>query len=358
LAQIDRLFDELLSRKGSDLHLGIGYPPIGRVRGELVPLRADLLVAEEMARLLFEILSDEQKAKFIDTLDLDFAHGYGQKARFRANYFNKVTGMAAVFRTIPTDIPTLADLGCPDAVRKLAERRTGLVLVTGPTGSGKSTTLAGMIRHINETRACHVLTIEDPVEFVHTPKKAQITHREVGPHAQSFAVAIRSAGREDPDVVLVGELRSNETMKLALQLASFGVLVFATVHTNSAPATIDRIVNAFPFDEQPQVRGLLAESLAGIVSQQLLRTADGSGRVAAQEILIGTTGVCAMIRESKTFQIASAMQAGQSFGMQTMDMALERLVAQKKITYEVALERYSDKENAERRLRGQGGAVR
>jgi twitching motility protein PilT len=239
-------------------------------------------------------------------------------------------------------------------VRKLAERRTGLVLVTGPTGSGKSTTLAGMIRHINETRACHVLTIEDPVEFVHVPRKAQITHREVGPHVQSFAAAIRSAGREDPDVVLVGELRTNETMKLALQLASFGVLVFATVHTNSAPATIDRIVNAFPFDEQPQVRGLLAECLSGIVAQQLLKSADGSGRVAAQEILIGTTGVSAMIRENKTFQIPSAMQAGQSFGMQTMDMALERLVAQKKVTYEVALERYSDKENAERRLRGGG----
>jgi twitching motility protein PilT len=352
--RIDRLFDELLSRKGSDLHLGIGYPPTGRVRGELVPLGKDVLAAGDMRELLFEILSKEQEDTFIGELDLDFAHAYGQKARFRANYFHKVTGMAAVFRTIPTDIPTLSDLGCPDAVRKLAERRAGLVLVTGPTGSGKSTTLAGMIRHINETRACHVLTIEDPVEFVHVPKKAQITHREVGPHVQSFAAAIRSAGREDPDVVLVGELRTNETMKLALQLASFGVLVFATVHTNSAPATIDRIVNAFPFDEQPQVRGMLAESLAGIVSQQLLRTADGSGRVAALEILIGTTGVCAMIRESKTFQIASAMQAGQSFGMQTMDMALERLVAQRKVSYEVALERYSDKENAERRLRGQG----
>jgi twitching motility protein PilT len=357
LAQIDRLFDELLSRKGSDLHLAIGYPPTGRVRGDLVPLRADPLASEEMAKLLFEILSEEQKAKFTNELDLDFAHGYGQKARFRANYFNKVTGMAAVFRTIPTDVPTLADLGCPDAVRKLAERRAGLVLVTGPTGSGKSTTLAGMIRHVNETRACHVLTIEDPIEFVHTPAKAQITHREVGSHAPSFAAALRSAGREDPDVVLIGELGSNETVKLALQLASFGVLVFATVHTNSAPATIDRIVNAFPFEEQPQVRGLFAESLAGIVSQQLLRAADGSGRVAAQEILIGSIGVCAMIRENKAFQIPSAMQAGRSLGMQTMDMALERLVAQRKITYEVALERYSDKENAERRLRGQGGGA-
>jgi twitching motility protein PilT len=354
LAQINRLFDELLSRKGSDLHLGVGYPPTGRVRGELVPLRADPVGSEEMQKLLFEILSDEQRSKYLVEFDLDFAHDYGRKARFRANYFHKVTGMAAVFRTVPTDIPTLVELGCPDAVRKLADRRAGLVLVTGPTGAGKSTTLAGMIRHINETRACHVLTIEDPIEFVHTPKKAQITQREVGPHAPSFAAAIRSAAREDPDVVLVGELRSNETMKLTLQLATFGVLVLATVHTSSAAATIDRVVNAFASDEQPQVRGLLAESLAGIVSQQLLRAADGTGHVVAQEILVGTTGVCAMIRENKTFQIPSAMQAGQSFGMQTLDMALERLVAQRKITYDVALERYSDKENGERRLRGQG----
>jgi twitching motility protein PilT len=358
LAEIDRLFDELLSRRGSDLHLGVGYPPIGRVKGELVPLREKLLVGEEMAALLFEILTDEQEKRFTSELDLDFAHAYGDKARFRANFFHKATGIAAVFRTIPTKIPTLKELGCPDAVKNLAERRVGLVLVTGPTGSGKSTTLAAMIRHINETRACHVLTIEDPVEFVHTPDRAQITHREVGPHASTFAAAIRSAGREDPNVVLIGELRTNETMKLALQLASFGVLVFATVHTNSAPATIDRIVNAFPFDEQPQVRGLLAESLAGIVSQQLLKTADGTGRVAAQEILIGTTGISAMIRESKTFQIPSAMQAGQSFGMQTIDMALERLVAQNIITYEVALERYSDKENAEKRLRPQKDPLR
>jgi twitching motility protein PilT len=275
LAEIDRLFDELLARRGSDLHLGVGYPPTGRVRGELVALQDRALRGEEMAALLFEILTDEQRKRFTSELDLDFAHSYGEKARFRANFFHKVTGMAAVFRTIPTKIPTLQELGSAEAVKNLAERRVGLVLVTGPTGSGKSTTLAAMIRHINETRACHVLTIEDPIEFVHVPDRAQITHREVGPHASTFAAAIRSAGREDPNVVLIGELRTNETMKLALQLASFGVLVFATVHTNSAPATIDRIVNAFPFDEQPQVRGLLAESLAGFVSQQLLKTADG-----------------------------------------------------------------------------------
>jgi twitching motility protein PilT len=224
------------------------------------------------------------------------------------------------------------------------------VLVTGPTGSGKSTTLAAMIGHINAQRACHILTIEDPVEFVHQPVRAQITHREVGQHASNFAAAIRSAGREDPDVILIGELRTNETMKLALQLASFGVLVFATVHTNSAAATIERIINAFPADEQPQIRGMLSEGLAGIVAQQLLKTADGSGRVAAHEILIGTTGIASMIREGKTFQIPSLIQAGQAVGMQTMDMALERLLVQKKITAEAALEKALDKESFQKAI--------
>ena len=343
--RIDRLFDELLGRKGSDLHLGIGYPPLIRARGELVPLRDELLDAEEMEGLLFDIITPVQKKQITEGLDLDFAYAYGDKARFRANYFFKTTGLGAVFRTIPTKILTLADLGCNDAIKKLAERRSGLVLVTGPTGSGKSTTLAAMINHINLTRACHVLTIEDPVEFVHQPQRSQITHREVGPHASSFATAIRSAGREDPNVILIGELRNNETMKLALQLASFGILVFATVHTNSAPATIDRIINAFPADEQPQVRGMLAESLMGIVAQQLLKTADGKGRVAAHEILIGTAGLGAMIREGKTFQIASLMQSQQALGMQTMDMALERLVAKGTITGDAALDKATDKES-------------
>ena len=353
MARIDLLFDALLARKGSDLHLGVGYPPIGRVRGELVSLAEDPLTGEAMESLLLEILSETQKSRFVRDLDLEFAHGYGPKARFRASYFHKVTGMAAVFRAIAADVPRLADLGCPDAIRKLAERRAGLVLVTGRAGSGKSTTLAGMVGHINETRACHVLTIEQPVEFVHTPKKAQITHREVGLHAPSFLAALRSAARENPDVVLVGELRCPKAVKLALELASSGVLVLSTACTPGAPATIDRVVNAFSLDEQAQVKGLLADGLAGIVSQELLRAADGNGCVVAQEILIGTSGVCAMIRESKTFQIASAMQAGQSFGMQTLDMVLERLLAQRKILYDVALEHYTDRENAERRLRAQ-----
>ncbi len=345
MARIDALFDVLISKGGSDLHLGVGYPPMMRLRGDLVEMREELVTTAEMEKLLFEIATAEQQKTITEVLDLDFAYAYADKARFRANYFYKQTGLAAVFRTIPTKVLTLDDLKCPPAIRKLADRRAGLVLVTGPTGSGKSTTLAAMIDHINKTRAAHVLTIEDPVEFVHVPQKAQITHREIGVHAATYADAIRSAGREDPNVILIGELRTNETMKLALQLASFGILVFATVHTNRAPATIDRIINSFPTDEQPQVRVMLSESLAGIVAQQLLRTADGKKRVAAHEILIGSAALSSMIRENKTFQIPSLMQGGQAQGMQTMDMALERYVRDGTVSLEGALEKAIDKES-------------
>jgi twitching motility protein PilT len=248
-----------------------------------------------------------------------------------------------VFRTIPSEILTAEQLGLPRAVIDLAELSSGLVLVTGPTGSGKSTTLAAMLDHINRTREGHILTIEDPVEFVHTPKRCQITHREVGEHTPSFADAIRSAGRENADVILVGELRGRETMKMALQLASFGVLIFATVHTNSAPATIDRFVNAFPASQQSQIRGMLADSLAGIVAQQLLRRADGSGRVAAQEILIGTPGVASAIREAKTAMLQSLIQSGGSHGMQSIDAVLGRLVAQGVVAPQDALDKAADK---------------
>ena len=345
MARIHALFDELLSRRGSDLHLAVGHPPLIRRRGELEPLRDGPVDAAEMASLLFEILGPEEHARLFSELDLDFAYAYEDKARFRANYFYKTTGLAAVFRTIPSKVLTLADLGCPDVIRRVCERRSGLILCTGPTGSGKSTTLAAMIDHINRTRACHILTIEDPVEFVHTPARAQVTHREVGPDAGSFAAAIRSAGREDADVILVGELRTNETMKLALQMAASGTLVFGTVHTNSAPATIERITNAFPAGEQPQVRGMLAESLTAVVAQQLLKTADGAGRVAAHEILLGSPALAAMIREGKTFQVTNLMQAGGAVGMQTMDAALERLVQKGVITGEDALEKAIDKES-------------
>jgi twitching motility protein PilT len=354
MARVDRLFDQLLAKNGSDLHLGVGYPPLARARGELVPLEGAPITSAEMDELLLEILTPDQRTQILEELDLDFAYAYADRARFRANYFHKATGLAAVFRTIPTRIVSLADLGVPEAVRRLADRRSGLVLVTGPTGSGKSTTLAAMIHHVNSTRAAHVLTIEDPIEFVHQPIKCQITHREVGVHASSFAAAIRSAGREDADVILVGELRGAETMRLALQLASFGILILATVHTNSAPATIDRIVNSFPADEQAPVRGMLAESLAGIVAQQLVPTADGKSRVAAHEILVGTSAVLAMVRDNKIFQVPSVMQAGQSQGMQTMDMALERLVAERKVSPALALEKAIDKESFQKTLAALG----
>jgi twitching motility protein PilT len=341
---IDRLFEQLLIKKGSDLHLAVGQPPMARVRGDLIPLRDAAVSGTEIQQLLFEITNDQQRQQIEHEWDLDFAYQFETRARFRANYFYKHTGLAAVFRTIPSKVLSLAELKTPDVVRRLAERRAGLILVTGPTGSGKSTTLAAMLDHINRNRACHILTIEDPIEFVHEPMRAQITHREVGSHAASFASAIRSAGRENPDVILIGELRTNETMKLALQLASYGIQVFGTVHTNSAPATIERIVNAFPNDEQPQVRGMLAEALVGIVAQQLLRTADGAGRVAAHEILVGSTAVASIIRDAKTFQLGSLMQAGRGQGMQTMDMALEALVRGNVVVFADALDKADDKD--------------
>lgn len=342
---IDYYFDILLDKGGSDLHLSVDHPPKIRLKGELVPIDDTPLDETKIRRLMDELLDVDQCDYFHAYRDLDFAYGYEDKARFRANYLYKTTGPGAVFRTIPSEILTAQQLGLPKAVVDLAERQSGLVLVTGPTGSGKSTTLAAMLDHINRTREAHILTIEDPVEFVHRPRKCQITHREVGVHTPSFADAIRSAGRENADVILVGELRGRETMKMALQLASFGILIFATVHTNSAPATIDRFVNAFPASQQPQIRGMLSDSLAGIVAQQLLRKADGSGRVAAQEILIGTSGVASAIREGKTTMLQSLIQSGASHGMQSIDAVLAGLVAQGVVAPQDALEKAADKDS-------------
>ena len=345
MPEVDKLFDALLAHNGSDLHLAVGYTPMARIKGELVSLSNSVLKATDTERLLFELLNDAQAATFRSTGDLDFAYAFGTRARFRANYLLKVGGAGAVFRTIPSKIPSVEDLGLPPAVVDLADRRAGLVLVTGPTGSGKSTTLAAMLSHINESRAGHILTIEDPVEFVHKPIQCQITHREVGVDAPTFADAIRSAGRENADVILVGELRGAETMRLALQTASYGVLVLATVHTNSATATINRFVNAFSASQQPQIRGMMADALAGIVAQQLLRTKDGKGRIAAHEILIGNRGVGSAIRESKTTMIPSLIQAGARDGMQSMDATLERLVKAGKVTAQDALERATSKDH-------------
>jgi twitching motility protein PilT len=313
--------------------------------GDLVPLSEEVISESDAARILREILTEHQAAHFDEHNDLDFVYAYGDKARFRGNLHRKTTGIGGVFRTIPTKILTLDQLKVPPGIRKLTELRAGLVLVTGPTGSGKSTTLAAMIDHINATRAAHILTIEDPVEFVHQSKRCQVTHREVGEDTPSFLDAIRSAGRENADVILVGELRGAATMKLALELASFGVLILATVHTNSAPATIDRFVNAFPAEQQPQIRGMLSDALAGIVSQQLVPKADGSGRVAVHEILIATSGLGTLIRDGKTNQVMSMIQSGQGEGMQSMDATLDRLVREGVIAAEDALEKALDKES-------------
>ncbi len=341
---IDEFFDRLLERKGSDLHLTAGYPPMLRIRGDMVAEGTKILTPAHIDALLAPLLNPDQAAQFARTGDLDFAYALGTRARFRANYLRKMTGPGAVFRAIPSVILTLDELGVPAGIRKLAELRAGLVLVTGPTGSGKSTTLAAMVDHINRTRSGHILTIEDPVEFVHQPKKCLITHKEVGDHVPSFLEAIRSAGRENADVILVGELRGAETMKAALQLASFGVLIYATVHTNSAGATIDRFINAFPADQQPQIRGLLADSLVGVVAQQLLRRADQSGRIAAHEILIGNLALSSLIREGKITQIVSFIQSGAADGMQGMDATLEKLVTGGLIGAQDGLDKALDKD--------------
>ena len=342
---ISKLFDRLIERGGSDLHLTAGYPPMFRLKGELVPEGDQPLTAPQIDWLLQPLLNPHQAVQFATTGDLDFAHAHGTKARFRANYLRKTTGPGAVFRAIPSVIKTLDELGVPAGIRKLADLRNGLVLVTGPTGSGKSTTLAAMVDHINRARAGHILTIEDPVEFVHQPRKCLVTHKEVGAEVPSFLEAIRSAGRENADVILVGELRGAETMKAALQLASFGILIFATVHTNSAGATIDRFINAFPAEQQPQIRGLLADSLVGVVAQQLLRKADNSGRVAAHEILLGNLALSSLIRESKIAQISSFIQSGTADGMQSMDTALEKLVSAGTVKASDAMEKALDKES-------------
>lgn len=339
------IFEQMLEQGASDLHLSVGYPPMLRSKGQMVPANHPVLDVQGVEQMLYQLLDDEQREFFETHKDLDFAHDFGTKARFRCNYLWKHTGPGAVFRTIPSKIMSAQELGLPDALLELADRDSGLVLVTGPTGSGKSTTLAAMINHINHSRNAHILTIEDPVEFVHTPALAHVTHREVGHDTPSFADAIRSAGRENADVILVGELRGAETMRMALQLASFGILIFATVHTNSASSTVDRFINAFPARQQPAIRGMLAESLAGIVAQQLLRRADGQGRVAVQEILIGTNAVSASIREAKTSMLPSLMQGGGRFGMQAMDAALTKLVKAETITAHAALQKALDKKS-------------
>lgn len=319
MAQIDQFLKVLVEKGGSDLHLSTGSPPVMRVNGNLQPVKFRELTPKDTETLLFEIMEEEWRAHFDETRDFDFAYEITGLARFRVNIFWQRKGMAAVLRTIPAEILTADQLNLPESVRRLTKLTQGLVLVTGPTGSGKSTTLAAMIDLINETRQDHVLTIEDPIEFTHPNKQCLINQREIGSHTASFASALRAALREDPDVILVGEMRDRETIELGLTAAETGHLVFGTLHTNSAPKTVDRIIDVFPADQQDQIRAQLAEALKGVISQVLLRKKGGGGRVAAQEIMIGTSAISNLVRENKIHQIPSMIQTGKKDGMQLLD---------------------------------------
>jgi twitching motility protein PilT len=327
MAAIDELLVSLKERSGSDLHLAAGTQPRMRVKGQLDPIEGQPVLDDAALRaLLSEIVTAEEWQAFSGNGDMDFAYGLPGVARFRANYLLQENGVGAVFRIIPEKILTAEELGLPPAVIKLADLNKGLVLVTGPTGSGKSTTLAAIVDRINTQSSKHIVTIEEPVEFVHQNKKSVLSHREVGPHTQGFGPALRAAIRQDADVVLVGEMRDRETIALAITAAEMGMLVFGTLHTNSAAKTIDRIIDAFPAKEQNQVRISLSESLAAVVSQLLVPTADGKGRCAAHEILLRTSGLPNIIREGKITMLNSLIEAGKSQGMQTMDDTLFALV--------------------------------
>jgi twitching motility protein PilT len=330
-AKIDAWFHQLKQAGGSDLHLSVGLPPHFRVHGELAPIRQEPLQNREFEALVREITPPPLWQEYLEAGDADYAYEVPGLARFRANLLSQHRGMGAVFRIIPTKLLSMSELGLPPQLQAFTKLERGLVLVTGPTGSGKSTTLAAIIDEINSQRTCHILTIEDPIEFVHENKRALITQREVGGHTASFAQALRAAVREDPNVILVGEMRDLETIALALTCAEMGLLVFGTLHTSSAPKTVDRIIDAFPAEEQEQIRVMLSESLAGVVAQQLLKRADKPGRVAAIEILFGSAALANLIREGKTHQISSHMQSGRGAGMVTMDRALLDLVEKKAI---------------------------
>jgi twitching motility protein PilT len=346
----DYLFDAI--RMGaSDLHITVGLPPMVRVNGQVEPLDYPPLTQNVTRELVYDILSNEQRQRLENDWELDFSYTLPRTARFRVNVYFQRGSLGAAFRTIPHEMKSLGELGLPKAVESLTEKPRGLVLVTGPTGSGKSTTLAAMIDRINETRSEHIMSVEDPIEFLHSHKKCIVNQREVNQDTRSFAQALKHVLRQDPDVILVGEMRDLETISLAVTAAETGHLVFGTLHTQDAPQTVDRIIDVFPPHQQHQIRAQLANALQGIITQTLIPRRDGNGRVVACEVLVPTPGVRNLIREAKNHQIYSAMQTGGKFGMQTMDAALVELVRRGQISQQEAEKRSSNPEEL-RRLAG------
>jgi twitching motility protein PilT len=332
VAAIDAFLTEVVERRGSDLHFIAGDPPRIRLYGDLGPLRQDKLEANFVKEALYEIMPKPALDRFEAKDGADFAYTLADKGRFRVNIMRQLNGVGGVFRVIPSKALTMDELKLPQAVREMARATNGLILVTGKTGSGKSTTLAAMVDDINYRVKGHILTIEDPIEFVHQRKSCLISQREIGVHSASFASALHSALREDPDVILVGELRDHETMSIAVTAAEMGILVMGTLHTNGAAQTVDRLVNAFPSDKQSHVRTMLSTSLRGVVSQQLLQRADKQGRVAALEILVNTPAASNLIRQGKLDQLENTMQSGGQFGMRSMDSAIQQLLDQRLVT--------------------------
>ncbi len=336
LARIDAVFRMVKDQGASDLHVSTGAPPMLRVQGEIRPVESPELTGEQARQLLYEMMSADQRAQFERDMDIDVAYEVEGEVRVRCNLFEQIRGIAGAFRLLPTQIFSLEQLGLPEQIKRFAEFRKGLVVVTGPPGSGKSTTLAALLHHINRTQRKHIITIEDPVEYVHPNLLCLVNQREVGRSARSFSAALRAALREDPNIVLVGEMRDLETIQLALTAAETGQLVLATLHTSSAAQTVDRIIDAFPDEKQAQIRAMLAESLRGVVAQRLVRRADGQGRVPVVEILFGTMAVASNIREKKTFQIPTLMQTGRKDGMLLLDNVLMQLVRDGQISAEEA----------------------
>jgi len=343
MAKLDKLFRLMIDKKASDLHVPAGAPPYLRVHGRLRMLKMKPLSNEQNIKMFEEVMSEQNTLTFHEKNQVDFVYSMGDTARFRANVFLQRKGASAVFRIIPSKIMSVEELELPDAVVGLCKLKKGLVVVTGPTGSGKSTTLAAMVDFINVNRREHIITVEDPIEFVHENRKCLITQRQIGENVDNFADSLRAALREDPDVILVGEMRDLETISQAITAAETGHLVFGTLHTSSAAKTVDRIIDVFPADQQEQIRMILSESLKGVVAQALLRRPDGKGRIAAFEILLGTAALSALIRENKTFQLPSLIQTQRRIGMCLMDQSLMDLVKQGKVDAEEAVEYATDK---------------